>query len=100
MADFGRKCALWGFTQTGVGLVSLQGVAAVQQPAVGEAPAGHQGLPKLRYPGAVPMGEGLLCSMGPGHIWWSSPSLFPRPEWVWGLTAFSCFPSWWPAWRR
>ena len=42
----------------GVGLVSLQGAAAVQQPTVGEAPAGHQGLPELSYTGAVTMGRG------------------------------------------
>lgn len=39
------------------GVLSLQGAAAVQQPTVGEAPAGCQGLPELGHTGAGPAGR-------------------------------------------
>ena len=38
-------------------MVSLQGAAAIQQPAVGEAPAGRQGVPECCHTGAVLRGR-------------------------------------------
>ena len=57
-------------------VVSLQDAAAVQQPALGEAPCGHQGLPGLGHTGAVLVGR----ARGPGCIRWSV--LFCIPEYM------------------
>ena len=62
------------------GAVSLQGAAAIQQPAVGEAPAGHQGLPELRHTGAVLGGGTCRVTGGPGCLHRSSPSSYPGPR--------------------
>lgn len=70
-------CPPCGLVSELEGAVSLQGAAAIQQPAVGEAPARHQGLPELRHTGAVLGGGACRVTWGPGCTHRSNPSSNP-----------------------